>query len=77
MRVQDLWQPGYIVEQSPGGTQTVFVPQAPAFPAGQVYVVDSDRIKKLDMDSAALNARLRQLGKGIMNQALLPGVQRS
>ena len=77
VRVQDLWQPGYIVEQNPGGTQTVFVPQAPAFTAGQVYVVDSDRIKKLDMDSAALNARLKQLGKGIMNQAFLPGVQRS
>ena len=77
VRVQDLWQPGYIVEQNPGGTQTVFVPQAPAFTVGQVYVVDSDRIKKLDMDSAALNARLKQLGKGIMNQALVPGVQRS
>ena len=77
VRVQDLWQPGYIIEQNPGGTQTVFVPQAPVFTAGQVYVVDSDRIKKLDMDSAALNARLKQLGKGIMNQALLPGVQRS
>ena len=77
VRVQDLWQPGYIIEQNPGGTQTVFVPQAPTFTAGQVYVVDSDRIKKLDMDSAALNARLKQLGKGIINQALLPGVQRS
>jgi uncharacterized membrane protein len=77
VRVQDLWQPGYIIEQNPGGMQTVFVPQAPVFTAGQVYVVDSDRIKKLDMDSAALNARLKQLGKGIMNQARLPGVPRS
>jgi uncharacterized membrane protein len=76
VRVQDLWQPGYIVEQNPGGTQTVFVPQAPAFTVGQVYVVDADRIRKLDMDSAALNARLKQLGKGIMDQALLPGGQR-
>ena len=59
VRVQDLWQPGYIIEQNPGGTQTVFVPQAPTFTAGQVYVVDSDRLKKLDMDSVALNARLR------------------
>jgi uncharacterized membrane protein len=67
VKMEELWQPGYIIEQNPDGTDTVFVPQAPAFMTGQVYVVDPSRIKKLDIDSAALNAHLKGLGKGIMS----------
>src|SRR5262249_5523152 len=66
VRVQDLWQPGYIIERNPDGSQTVFVPVARAFATGNVYVVESDRIKELGMDSDALNARLKMLGKGIL-----------
>ena len=65
VKTQDLFQPGYIVEKNPDGTQTVFVPQAPAFVTGQVYIVDPSRIRTLDINSAALNARLKTLGKGI------------
>lgn len=68
VKMQELWEPGYIIEQNPDGTDIVFVPQAPAFTTGQVYVVDPSRIKKLDMNSAALNAHLNRLGKGIMNR---------
>ena len=68
VRVQELWQPGYIVEVNSDGTQTVYVPQAPALTSGQVYVVEAGRIRKLDVDSAALNAYLKQLGKGIMSR---------
>jgi uncharacterized membrane protein len=67
VRVQELLQPGYIIEQNSDGTDTVFVPQAPGFTTGQVYVVDPSRVKKLDIDSAALNADLKRLGKGIMS----------
>jgi uncharacterized membrane protein len=67
VRMQELWQPGYIIEMNPDGTETVFVPQAPAFNTGQVYVVDPSRIKKLDINSAALNADLHRLGKGIVS----------
>jgi uncharacterized membrane protein len=68
VKMQELWEPGYIIEQNPDGTDTVFVPQAPAFTTGQVYVVDPSRIKKLDINSAALNAHLNRLGKGIMSR---------
>jgi uncharacterized membrane protein len=68
VKMQELWEPGYIIEENPDGTDTVFVPQAPAFTTGQVYVVDPSRIKKLDINSAALNARLNKLGKGIMSR---------
>ena len=69
VKVQELSQPGYVIEQNPDGTQTVFVPQAPTFATGQVYVVDPGRVKKLDIDSAALNAHLKRLGKGIISRA--------
>jgi uncharacterized membrane protein len=68
VRTQELSQPGYIIEQNADGTRTVFVPQAPAFTTGQVYVVEPGRIKKLDIDSAALNAHLKGLGKGILSR---------
>lgn len=69
LKVQDLWQPGYIVERNTEGTQTVFVPQAPGFTTGQVYVVAPERVFELAMDSAALNERLKLLGKGIVTQS--------
>jgi hypothetical protein len=67
--VQELSQPGYIIEQNRDGTETVFVPQAPGFVTGQVYVVDPSRVQKLEINSAALNARLKELGKGIVSLA--------
>jgi uncharacterized membrane protein len=68
VKMQELWEPGYIIEQNPDGTDTVFVPQAPTFTNGQVYVVDPSRIRKLDINSADLNAHLNKLGKGIMSR---------
>src|SRR5262249_10405523 len=61
----ELWQPGYIIEPSPDGAQSVFVPQAPTV-AGEVYIVEPARVRKLDIDSAALDAHLKLLGKGIL-----------
>jgi uncharacterized membrane protein len=66
VKVEELLEPGYIVEQNRDGTLTVFVPQAPTFTTGQVYVVNPSRIKKLDINSATLNAHLKALGKGIL-----------
>jgi len=67
VKMEELWQPGYIIEENADGTNTVFVPQAPSFTVGQVYVVDPSRIRKLAINSAALNAHLKGLGKGIMS----------
>jgi len=65
VRVQDLWQPGYIIEDNQDGTATVFVPQAPTHVSGQVYVVQQDQLRRLQIDSKTLNSQLQQLGKGI------------
>jgi uncharacterized membrane protein len=67
VKVEEVWQPGYIIESNADGTQTVFVPQAPTLIVGQVYVVEPGRVRKLGVDSTALNAYLKRLGKGIMS----------
>ena len=68
VRVQDLWQPGYIIEDNQDGTHTVFVPQAPSYASGQVYVVQKDQLRRLQIDSKTLNGKLQQLGKGIIGK---------
>lgn len=72
MKVQDLWQPGYLSEQNGDGTWTVFVPEVPALTAGHVYVADSARIRKLEIDSAVLDGHLKILGKGLLSRPLQP-----
>lgn len=66
VQVQEMWEPGYVIEENADGTETVFVPQAPAALYGQVYVVHPGQIRKLGIDSAEVNAHLRRFGKGIM-----------
>ena len=73
VQIQELWEPGYIIEQNPDGTETVFVPQAPSASYGQVYVVHPGQLKKLGIDSAELNAHLKEFGKGIMTTHAHPG----
>jgi uncharacterized membrane protein len=66
VKVEELWEPGYIIERNLDGTLTVFVPQAPTLAYGHVYVADPSQLKMLGIDSVALNARLKQLGKGVI-----------
>jgi uncharacterized membrane protein len=73
VRIQELWEPAYIVEENPDGTETVFVPQAPAASYGQVYVVHPSQLQKLGIDSVELNAHLKDFGKGILTTHARPG----
>ena len=73
VRIQELWEPAYIVEENPDGTETVFVPQAPAGSHGQVYVVHPSQLQKLGIDSVELNEHLKDFGKGILTAHVRPG----
>jgi uncharacterized membrane protein len=66
VKVEELWEPGYIIEKNIDDTLTVFVPQAPTTAYGQVYVADRSQLRMLGIDSVTLNARLKQLGKGVV-----------
>jgi uncharacterized membrane protein len=74
VRIQELWEPGYVIERNGDGTVTVFVPQAPSGSQGHVYVTDPTRLRMLGIDSLALTASLKLLGKGVVTAS---GVQRS
>jgi hypothetical protein len=47
VRIQELWEPGYVIERNGDGTLTVFVPQAPNPSQGRVYVTDPTRVRML------------------------------
>jgi uncharacterized membrane protein len=66
VKVEELWEPGYIIDRNFDGTFTVFVPQAPTTAYGHVYVAHPSQLKMLGIDSVALNERLKQLGKGVI-----------
>lgn len=67
VKVQELWEPGYIIDKNFDGSLTVFVPQAPTTAYGHVVVTHPSQLKMLGIDSVALNARLKQLGKGVIS----------
>lgn len=73
IRIQDLWEPGYIIEQNRDGTDTVFVPQAPAGSYGHVYVAHPSQLQKLGIDSVELAAHLKEYGRGILTAHTRPG----
>jgi uncharacterized membrane protein len=66
VKVQGLWQPAYVIEKNPDGSQTVFVPEAPLGAHGWIYVAYPGQLRHLGIDSGALNNHLRQFGKGMM-----------
>jgi uncharacterized membrane protein len=74
VRINELWEPGYVIEENPDGTDTVFVPQAPAGAYGQVYVAHPSQLRKLGIDSVELNAHLKEFGRGILTAHTRPGV---
>jgi hypothetical protein len=71
VKIQELWEPGYVIERNIDGTLTVFVPQAPTAAYGRVYVTDPTQLRMLGIDSLTLSASLKQLGKGIVDASAL------
>ena len=65
VHTEEHWRPGYLVDIADNGDATVFIPIAPTFNTGQVVVTPAGTYKKLKIDSKALNAHLKKLGKGL------------
>jgi uncharacterized membrane protein len=60
----DGFRPGLLVEESEDGYCTVFFPDAPKCEAGEVRIVASSSIKKLNVPVHTITAVLRKMGKG-------------
>lgn len=63
-RIEDAWQIAFLVERLPEGQVAVFVPGAPSPLSGSVYLMTEDRIKPLDVPTAAAMKCIKGLGLG-------------
>ncbi len=68
LHASGAWQPALVVEQR-GDDVAVYVPVAPAFTIGQVYVVPRDRVRLGQGGMAAAVKVIRQFGVGSLELA--------
>lgn len=64
-RIEDAWVPAFIVEQHRSGLLTVFVPSVPTPAAGTVYVLEEERVRRLDVPVASMAGVIMRLGVGL------------
>lgn len=65
VQTQEHWKPAYLIDTAENGDAVVFIPAAPTFNTGQVIMTPANSYKKMKIDSKALNAYLKKLGKGL------------
>jgi uncharacterized membrane protein len=65
VQTQEHWKPAYLIDMAENGDAVVFIPTAPTFNTGQVIMAPANSYKKMQIDSKALNACLKKLGKGL------------
>lgn len=63
-RIEDSWQLAFLIERIEGGHLAVFVPGSPSPQSGSVYFMTEDRIRPLDIPSAAAMKILKRYGLG-------------
>ncbi|WP_163410162.1 DUF502 domain-containing protein [Flavobacterium ajazii] len=68
LKFGEYWQPALLKEESDQEKAVVFVPTVPFSDHGQIYIVNSDLIKRLPHTSVEdFNASLKSCGKGILD----------
>jgi len=65
VQTQEHWKPAYLIDTAENGDAVVFIPAAPTFDNGQVIMAPANSYRKLKIDSKALNAYLKERGKGL------------
>lgn len=61
----DAWNIGFLVEEAEGWS-TVFFPEAPRHDSGEVKIVPSSRVQKLDIPVNMVTKSLKSYGKGAL-----------
>jgi uncharacterized membrane protein len=64
-----LGRPAYIIDELEDGGAVVYVPEPPTLTQGQVYTLPAGAWQRLPYTSIELDARLRKLGKDLLNTA--------
>jgi len=70
--IEESWVLAFVMERSPGGLSTVFVPSAPTPAAGSIYYLPDDRLRLLDVPVSTAIGCITRLGVG--SQQLLATV---
>jgi uncharacterized membrane protein len=60
----DAYNIGFLVEEKDGWS-TVFLPEAPRHDSGEVKIIPSSKVKKLDMPANLATRSIKNYGKGI------------
>lgn len=67
IRDGDTWNIGFLVEEGEKLCM-VFIPDAPRYDAGEMRVVDSNNVQKLDITTKNFIKAIKSFGKGIIHQ---------
>jgi uncharacterized membrane protein len=62
--IDEAWLFGFIIEQHDSGMLTVYVPDAPSFLGGSLYIMREEQIKRLKMKNKDVIKSLMQFGFG-------------
>ena len=62
--INDVWKPGFLVSSS-DGKSTVFMPSTPDTDYGEVWIVETSRVKEIDMTPKEFKTSLLLSGKGL------------
>jgi len=65
IREDDSWNMAFLVEKGEKFS-TVFIPDAPRHDAGEVKIIPTDRIEKIDVSASKFTQSLKTYGKGAM-----------
>jgi uncharacterized membrane protein len=69
IRLQDCWQPAYLVERDPNDDYLLFVPDTPDTSKGRILIAKPDQVRLLSsMTATDLDASLRKMGKGLLSE---------
>ena len=72
--IDDGWLVSFIVEEMENGMLVVFVPGAPSIASGNVYIMNTETVKHLDITKKEAVRSILQFGVG-MNERLKGKVQ--
>lgn len=62
--MSDIWKPGFLIS-SENGKSTVFMPSTPDTDYGEVWVVETNSIKEINMSAKEFKKSLHLSGKGL------------
>ena len=72
VELNEVWQPGLLIERSISGLCIVYVPATLQPLTGAVYVVPAHKLQPLDMPLPELTAALERFGKGMSSRMTTP-----